>query len=646
MHGFARFLLFTVFFFFSLAAISKVLPTESFSQLPQYTRLNLSPSGEQIAYIINFQDPEVAVLTTVNLLSGEKKYLIKSDNEEVKVNWFTWANEKTLIVSVRFASSRSGVDTTETRLVSINVNDKEIEQRDLIKPRSGNTFGGSGQHFSQFQDNVVSFLPNDPEHILVAVDLEVANLPDVYKINVNNGKKSRITKGKLAIRDWMADRQGNLRLGESLNYKTGEASLRVRIGDDDKWHSLFEYNALEEPGVNPLGFALDPNILYYSAYQNDKRAIFTINLQTQQTTLVYADENYDVDGGLIYSRKTRDVIGIYHANSANGRIYWDAERNNFQQALNKALPDSDNYLVDFSDDENIYILYTENDYTPGAYYLGNRKNNSLDFIFEQYPGLNPEVLAEHELVTYTARDGTKIEGYLTRPLGMDKPVATILHPHGGPGAREMDGFDYWTAFFANRGYAVFRPNFRGSSGYGYAFAQSQMKGWGLTMQDDLTDAAKWLVEQKVADPERMCIVGASYGGYAAQMAAVKTPELFKCAISFAGVSDLKRLVRGSRHYLNRKFVKQQIGDDSDDLESRSPYYQADKITIPLLLIHGEDDRVVDVEQSRNMLEELEDMGKTVEYIEFAKGDHNLSLQRNRHTTFKAMETFLRRHLGE
>jgi dipeptidyl aminopeptidase/acylaminoacyl peptidase len=260
--------------------------------------------------------------------------------------------------------------------------------------------------------------------------------------------------------------------------------------------------------------------------------------------------------------------------------------------------------------------------------------------------LVPEVLTEHKFVTYTARDGTELEGYLTLPLNVDGPVPTILHPHGGPGARESDGFDYWTSFFANQGYAVFRPNFRGSTGYGYEFAQSQMKGWGLTMQDDLTDAANWLVEQNIAKPERMCIVGASYGGYAAAMAAVKTPDLFRCAISFAGVTNLKKLVINSRKYTNNKFVKNQIGDDMADLEARSPYYQAKKVKIPILFLHGEDDRIVDVEQSRMMVDELKNLDKPVEYIELEMGDHYLSIQRNRHVAFKAMGLFLKTHLGE
>ena len=643
MNGIIRLSVVVIFMFLCFGVLAKELPVESFSQLPSYIRPNLSPSGNKIAFIRNYQSPEIALLTTVDLLTGKKQHIIKSDNEERKIRWFTWVNEKTLLVSIVFAAKRYQTDTTETRLLAIDIDADVPVQRQVVRTKRGMYDDG---HVSQFQDSVVSFLPDDPEHVLIELDLDIANLPSVYKINVNTGRKSRITRGKMSVRSWMADRQGNLRLGEALNYKTGEAAIRVRIGDDNKWHKMFEFNALEAPGITPLGFAKDPNILYYNAYQNDKKALFKIHLLSKETTLVFSDDNYDVDGSLIYSKKTNDVIGIYHSNSDDGRIYWDESIIDFQTSLNKALPDSDVYLVDFSRDENIYLIYTENDYTPGVYYIGNRKDKSVTPVFEQYPALVPEVLTEHTFVTYTARDGTELEGYLTLPLNVVGPVPTILHPHGGPGARESDGFDYWTSFFANRGYAVFRPNFRGSTGYGYEFAQSQMKGWGLTMQDDLTDAANWLVDQKIAKPDAMCIVGASYGGYAAAMAAVKTPELFQCAVSFAGVTNLKQLVTRSRRYTNNKFVKNQIGDDSDDLKARSPYYQAQKVKIPMLFLHGEDDRVVDVEQSRMMVEELQDLDKLVEYSEFENGDHYLSIQRNRHAAFKAMDAFLNKHLGE
>ncbi len=238
-----------------------------------------------------------------------------------------------------------------------------------------------------------------------------------------------------------------------------------------------------------------------------------------------------------------------------------------------------------------------------------------------------------------------IEGYLTVPEGSkDKPLPTIIFPHGGPGVRDYAGFDYWTAALVNESYAVLRPNFRGSSGYGYDFANAANKGWGLEMQDDITDGTKWLIENGVADPDRVCIVGASYGGYATAMALVKEPDLYRCGVSFAGVMDLKRLVQHYRNFVNSRLVKNQIGDDCDDLKERSPYYRVEEIKAPLLLVHGEDDRVVDVVQSPEMFDEMKDEDKQVEYIELVNSTHYLTIQRNRSALFDAMTKFLRDHL--
>ncbi len=618
------------------------LPLESFSQLPLYTKPNLSPDGSKLGFVLNDPRSGLSILTVFNFTTGKNKYLLKSDNEQVRLNWFKWANNHTVIFSARFAGSRYGTDTMETRLLAMDVESDESEPRVLIKPRTG---GIRDDHFSQFQDDVIDLLPDDENHILVSLDLDTPAQPSVYKVDVSKRGMTRIERGKRSIRDWITDQQSRVRVGVSLDYKSGESVIYFRKADDEELHTLFEYNRLTDKPIQALGFGLDPNVLYYKAYKDDKKALYKVDLTTLEHTLVFADEDYDVDGGLIYSRKTRDVIGLYHAHTETGRIYWDESYSNFEKALNKALPDTHNVIVDFDDSEQVYILYTENDYTPGTYYIGDRAQGALSPIFQQYPDITEEHISAHRKVSYKARDGVEIEGYLTLPKSGEKPYPTIIHPHGGPGARDYSGFDYWTAYFSDRGYAVFRPNFRGSSGYGYDFAKSQMKSWGLAMQDDITDGTQWLIEQGVADPNRMCIVGASYGGYAAAAAAVKTPDLFKCAVSFAGVSDLKALVRKSRHYLNEKFVKKQIGEDSDDLEARSPRYHAESVKIPILLVHGEDDRVVDVEQSRNFYDDLKDLDKVVTYVELPNGDHHLSNQKNRHRFFKEMDAFLQRYLG-
>lgn len=628
--------MFTILFINSVVASE--LPVEAFSRLPNISSPTISPDGSKIAYIQNRENPDLTSLMYVDLSSGVLKTLLQTDNVTNKIKWLRWGNNETLLLAAKFTRHLNSEKVDYTQLLAVDLGAEEPVQRSLINDKTVFNM----RHRSQHEDKVIDFLPDDPEHILIALDAKNANLPSVFKLNINTSKASKVENRKLRIRHWMTDQQGQVRLGHSVNYKTGIVEIFVREDNDQKWLTLFKYNGLDDPAINALGFDKNPNILYYSRYENDKKALFKVDLSTDVHKLVFSDKDYDVDGSLIYSKKTRKVIGIHHI---RGNIYWDESRKSLQERLDAARPKTENYLVDFSDDEYVYIFYTENDYTPGAYFLANRKTGKVNRLMAQYPELIEANLPEHQLVEYATADGTKIEGFLTRPKGKKGPVATILFPHGGPGARESDGFDYWTSFFVNRGYAVFRPNFRGSSGYGYQFAQSQMKGWGLIMQDDLTDAAKWLVSEQIADPQKMCIVGASYGGYAAAMAAVKTPDLFKCAISFAGVNDLRSIVFKSRFYTNKKFVENQIGKDIDDLEARSPFYQAKSITIPVLLLHGDNDSVVSVRQSRDFFDKLDDLDKSVEYIEFENGDHHLSIQSNRHAAFNAMNNFLKQHLG-
>lgn len=615
------------------------IPSEAFSRLPEYEDLNLSASGNQVAFKRTNSQSQETYLMVYNRSAGKQIPLIRTDNEKSKIRWFNWANENTLVFSVIYASTRGGVDTSETRLLAVDVNVEKPEVRNLIRH-----YATRSKHFSQFQDRVIDYLPDDPDHILIALDSDTAGMPSVWKLNIYTKKQSRVEKGKRSIRNWITDQQGRVRVGQALDYKSGDATVYVRDTQDGNLEKLFEYNSMEQQPITPVGFGLDPDVLYYRAYLDDKLALYKIDLITKASELVYSDPEYDVDRGLIYSGKTRDVIGIYHRNAPGGRIYWDTSIKNLNASLKKAIPDLHTYLVDFDDTENTYLVYGESDSVPGMYLIGDRKQKLLSFLAGEYPELENIEFPKHQLLTYTARDGMEIEGYLTLPLNAEGPYPTILHPHGGPGARDVAGFDYWTAFFVSRGYAVFRPNFRGSSGYGYNFSQSQMQGWGLAMQDDLTDAVRWLVEQNIADKNKVCIVGASYGGYAALMGAAKTPDLFQCAVSFAGVSDLNQLVFDARNYRGYKLVKNQIGESRKDRLARSPISHIEKISIPILLVHGEKDRIVDVKQSRNMAEELSDENKNVRYVELVNGDHYLSIQRNRHLFFSEMDAFLKTHL--
>ncbi|MFC3122567.1 alpha/beta hydrolase family protein [Agaribacter flavus] len=637
-------ILFTFALFTCHSLYAEEIPLEAFSNLPKYQQVSISQTGKRIAYVENYQAPQkLSVLTTFNLENQKRKLLLQSDNVEVKINWFEWANDDVLLVSAKYETKQRLQRYYQTRLFSIDVSAKEPKTKYLLKPSSG----FNQQDFvSQFQDNVIDFLPDDKDHILMAVDRDVHAMPSVFRVNINTGRKKRVERAKMSIRDWTTDQQHVVRVGYAYDYDSGDTTYYHRFGKKDDFEALFEFNTFEDKPTHVLGFGLDPNILYYSAYRGDYRAIYKLSLDTKQSELVHAYDDKDVSGGLIYSRKTRDVIGVYDRYALYGRHYFDESAYKLNRGLEKIFEGSQAYVTDMSSDEKQYIALIEADYKAPIYYFGDRNKKILQPILEKYPMLYEVPLSHHERVTYEARDGVKIEGYLSLPLTGEAPYPTVLHPHGGPGARDVDGFDPWVSYMTNRGYAVFRPNFRGSTGYGYEFAQAQMGRWGLEMQDDLSDAALWLVEGGIADPDKMCIFGASYGGYAAMMASVKTPDLFTCAVSFAGVSDLKQLRKVQRRFLGGSVVADnQIGKKSKDLKSRSPLHGVEKIKIPLLIMHGSEDIIVRVNQSRVFVDELEDQNKDFKYVEFENGDHYLSIQENRTAFFEELDSFLAEHLG-
>jgi dipeptidyl aminopeptidase/acylaminoacyl peptidase len=620
-------------------------PLSGFSDLPAVTGVKLSPSGNRLVFIQNSAiDGGSSILSVIDIEKKERKNLLFSDNEKIKFNWFRWANEDIVLVSGKFETKLGGSLFHQTRLLKIDVRDKNPEPEALIKPRSKTVY--SQNNFVQFQDSVIDYLPNDPKHILMQIDLDTHALPSVFKVNVYTKRKTRVERGKKNIRHWITDQQGLVRIGMARVFDETVITYLHRKNKDSDFEVLFEGDFLTENDVDILGFGLDPNVLYYRAYEGNYKAIFRMDLTSKNSERVLAHDKYDAGSTLIYSYKTRDVIGVYDSYSETGKYYFDDADYKLARGLKTAVEGKQVSIISMDNNENRYVAYVQAANTPPLYFIGDRQQESLSYLFSQYPKLDGFTFPEHELVSYQAQDGTKIEGYLTLPLEGKKPFTMIIHPHGGPGVRDFDGFDPWVSYMTSRGYAVLRPNFRGSSGFGFEFAQAQMGRWGLEMQDDISDAAKWLVDQGISDPQKLCIFGASYGGYAAQMAAVKTPDLFTCSVSFAGVSDLERLYRDTKRFLGGKSTaKIQIGDERQDRKARSPINAVDKITIPMLIMHGEEDVVVNVNQSRRLIDKFEDAGVDYKYVEFERGNHHLSIQHNRTQFFEELDSFFQLHLS-
>jgi dipeptidyl aminopeptidase/acylaminoacyl peptidase len=615
---------------------------EAYATLPQIEMARLSPDGRRLAFLKN-QD-EWTFLATQEVGAGRAQPVLKTDNDRFRFGWIGWANPERILYSVAFPGPGLGAKATERRLLAINY-DGSIPLA-LVEPHDRSK--GRTDWFSRIQDRVVHLLPNDDNHILVSLDLESPDLPGVYRFDIYKGEKTRVEEHRAPIRNWTADAQGRVRVG--YGFEDIDFSVILFDSKQGEWRTAWTWETLDDRAIEPLGFGTDPHWLYVRALKKGRMAVFKVDTRTEDTTfrVVASDPEYDLLGGLVRWPPSDDAVGIYYSGDSGRVIYWNEDAKRFQAAIDRALPGMTNYIGDWSRDGRRYLVYSSGHRKPGRYYVGDRDTHELWVVGAEYPQLDEDELSGREAITYRSREGLEIEGYLTLPRGRSpEMLPTIIHPDGWPASRDTAGFDYWTEFFASHGYAVLQMSFRGSAGHGPDFVGRGLESWGPEMQDDITDGARWLIEQGTSDPERICIVGASYGGYAALMGAVKTPDLYRCAVSFAGVSDLPALVRDSRLYPNKEIAALQIEERSaerEQLRAASPALHAESIKAPILLVHGERDRSVPVEQSRRMAKALRKHKKSHQFVELDEGTHLLTRSENRIKFFRLMEEFLAEHL--
>ena len=639
----------TLLLFSGVSLSKEFIPVEVFATLPQFRDVEISPDGTKLALFANLKNGYSAIY--IQDLESNKGLmpLLSSDNKQMKLQSFSWFDNETLLADAWFSADFFRTKIDNTRLLYVKADGTKFDNGSAFQPVFRKEHFKKLARIPQFHNTVIDKLSDDPDHILVSIPINNDRYPDVVKVNVRSSAIDVVKRAKSDIRMWKTDKEGKVRIGFGFDRKASknQQSVLYKDPDLDQWKTLWKFGLFDEKEVNVLGFGEDPKQVWISAYHEGKLAIFKVNIEDGKEVsreLVYSDPNRDVEGSLRYAGGSKDPIGVRHWDENGRLVTWDQEIAKFEKTVYDQFPDDHVYFISFSKDRKRFILYVVDNDKPGEFYLGDETEGGLDLIANTFPRLSGVDIPPREPVYFNARDGLEIEAYLTLPKGQNKNLPTVIFPHGGPIAADDDvRFDYWTSFFTSRGYAVLQPNFRGSSGYGLDFKKAGLQRWGLEMQTDIEDATRWMIDEGIADEDSICIVGGSYGGYAALMGAANS-NLFKCAVSFAGVTDLSLLIKESWYYGTGKMTREMIGTERSKLIKTSPVNLANQINIPVLLVQGEDDSRVTLEHGTRMEAALRRAKADYIYIQQEDSDHFLSLAKNRLEFFRAMDLFLSEHL--
>lgn len=592
----------------------------------------LSPDGKRIAYITNVDGKRFVGL--LDLTTNTSKAIVSAESDSFLASWCRFKNDERLVCSFRSTQFISGRPFWITRLVALNIDGSK--QKVLIQN------GKAGA--SQFQDRVLHWLPDDRESVLIELDEDQSVFPEVYRLNVYNGRLTRILGERAPVVSWYADRSGAVRFGYGFREERGQ--YITRSGDDGKWQTLLKFNTFDNDEFDVLGFGPLGRSLLIETNHNGRAAIFEMALDDQSDRqLLFARPDVDVGGPVRWPTDQR-IVGFSYVTDRAKVHFIDSQVQQIQISIDAVIPYSDNRIIGASRDERRILVAAHSDIKPTEYHLLDLDRKTLARLGSSNYRLS-QGLAPMRAVTIRGPDNIPLPGYVTLPLGADgKNLPTIIYPHGGPHARDSWGFDEVVQFLASRGYAVVQVNFRGSTGYGYDWYQAGLRNWGTVMVDDIAAAARWAIDEGIADPQRLCIVGWSYGGYAALMGAIREPELYRCAGSIAGVTDLRGLqLQSRRFYGGRAGGNYVLGTDADELKAGSPLKNADSIRVPVLQVHGDADVNVVIDHSRKMARALDKANKANKLVIIKDGDHSLVRAEWRTTLFTELERFLADNLG-
>ncbi|MGX5714171.1 alpha/beta hydrolase family protein [Sphingopyxis terrae subsp. ummariensis] len=609
-----------------------LIATADLAQLPDFWDVKLSPDGQRILYRGRVAGRNVIAYR--NVAETKKSYF--GIPEKSDVNWIRWAGNDQILISVGITVQ---LYLGEERASYLVLHDLRTGTTSTIQRR------GQG-----FEGDDVLYVDPAGTYLLLSIQKSAYDYPSVFRVTLPDGKFSEIVRPRDPVWEWYADDAGIVRIG--IGWANGKLRFYYRRAESDSFELVAAVRPDDDDAIFDIARVVagsdDGYVL--SDEKTGRQALYRFNYRTRELgELVYGDERYDIDDYWLNTAGTA-LEGLSYTDDRDRVVWFDAETKKTQLRIDKAIPDQQAWVRSRSRDGARMLVFGTAPNDPGLYYLFDRTTNEMAILGERQKALSPALLASAKAVTYTARDGTVIPAYLTLPIGREaKGLPLIIYPHGGPyGVRDKLEYDAQTQFLANRGYAVLQPNYRGSSGYGTAFTDAGRGQIGAKMQDDLDDGMDWLVKDGIVDKRRVCVVGASYGGYAALWAAIRNPERYRCAASFAGVTDWAAMLKYDRRFFTKSgrasWEARVTGDASLDLDEVSPVMQAARLTRPVLIAHGDADSVVPISQTKKFLAALKAAGNSnFEYVVYKDEGHGFAEPANQKDWFDRLDAFLTKH---
>ena len=617
---------------------------------PVVVDMKLSPDGRHIGLLAPVDGRNVLTIIQTSTRAPINLLEFQSDRQ---IGDFYWANNERLLMRLDYFQSWYAAPTSAGEWFAVNIDGKKKEN--VFGFRS---FRGSSSKIKSHEaggalasGQVVDLLRDDKKHILMSAtpfDAGGDRKSKLYKINIYNGRSKLLEASPVENATFATDQSGKVRfvVGETKELKS---RVYYRADEDQEWQ-LFSESSVGEGALQPLAFADDNSIYVSDSTKTDLAGIYLYDLSNGTSSLVHQDE-YSDPTNFWYSEASQQLYAVEYETTTPKYVFLnDSDETTTLKNLLSTFPGQQARLISQSRDGSLSIVLTYSDRNPGDFYLFDANLKQMQFLAAAMPKVAPAERSGMTAFEFTARDGLTVRGYLTlpEPNEGDAPPPLIVNPHGGPiGPRDSWGFNGEVQLFAEAGFAVLQVNFRGSGGFGKAFMQAGFKTWGTAIQNDILDATNWVLSQGYADPARVCIYGASFGGYSALMAPIRDPNLFKCAIGFVGVYDLPMLYDigdVSERDSGVAFLKKIVGTDQEELKKYSPAHRAGELNLPVFIIHGEQDPRAPVEHALAMMEAMDAAGKPYEKLLFEKEGHGLYDPETRASMYQAIVSFLRQHL--